>query len=50
MELGIPIDSELKQPLYEQIYVYIRDEIKKKKLIRGEKLPSTRALALSLHV
>ena len=36
--------------LYQQIYEYIRDEIKKGKLPEGEKLPSTRSLAEYLQV
>lgn len=36
--------------LYEQIYRYIRDEIKAGRLLYKEKLPSTRSLALQLQV
>lgn len=36
--------------LYEQIYEYIRNEIKEGKLLAGEKLPSTRSLAEQLGV
>lgn len=36
--------------LYQQIYEYIRDEIRKGKLPVGEKLPSTRSLAEYLQV
>ncbi|MCD7752691.1 MAG: PLP-dependent aminotransferase family protein [Lachnospiraceae bacterium] len=36
--------------LYEQIYDYIKSEIKGGKLTRGEKLPSTRILAQNLQV
>lgn len=36
--------------LYQQIYEHIRDEIKKGKLLAGEKLPSTRSLAEYLQV
>lgn len=36
--------------LYQQIYEYIRDEIRKGKLPIGEKLPSTRSLAEYLQV
>lgn len=36
--------------LYQQIYEYIRDEIRKGKLLAGEKLPSTRSLAEYLQV
>lgn len=36
--------------LYEQIYEYIRNEIREGKLLAGEKLPSTRSLAEYLQV
>lgn len=36
--------------LYEQIYEHIRKEIKEGKLLAGERLPSTRALAEYLQV
>lgn len=36
--------------LYEQIYRYIKDEIRKGKLLAKEKLPSTRSLAAYLQV
>lgn len=36
--------------LYEQIYNHIKDEIRKGKLLHGEKLPSTRSLAAYLQV
>lgn len=36
--------------LYEQIYEHIRDEIKGGKLLSGERLPSTRALAEYLQI
>lgn len=39
-----------KKCLYEQIYEHIRDEIKEGKLLSGERLPSTRALADYLQV
>lgn len=42
--------SDKKICLYEQIYEHIRDEIKEGKLLCGEKLPSTRALAEYLQV
>lgn len=48
MELNIPLDREGN--LYEQIYVYIREEIRKGALARGDRLPSTRSLAQYLHV
>ncbi|MEG1848488.1 MAG: PLP-dependent aminotransferase family protein [Lachnospiraceae bacterium] len=49
-ELSIPLEAHGKQPLYEQIYTYIRNEIREGKLLRDEKLPSTRALAEHLQV
>jgi GntR family transcriptional regulator/MocR family aminotransferase len=49
MELLIPIDAGSKKPLYEQIYTYIRDEIRKGNLAAGERLPSTRNLAQHLQ-
>lgn len=48
--LTIPIDSNLSAPLYEQIYCYIKTEIKTKKISIHEKLPSTRKLAKDLGV
>ena len=36
--------------LYEQIYSYIKDEIRKGKLLYQEKIPSTRSLAQYLQV
>ena len=49
-ELTIALNLTSKIPLYEQIYQYIRNEIKKGILIPGKKLPSTRALAKHLEV
>jgi len=37
-------------PLYEQLYLYISDEIKSGNLKRNEKLPSKKALASHLHI
>ena len=45
-ELTIPLDVHRKMPLYEQIYRYICREIKDGRMRAGEKLPSSRALAL----
>ena len=39
-----------KSHLYEQIYSYIKEEIRKGKLLYREKLPSTRSLAQYLQV
>ena len=49
MELIIPSDDS-KKPMYEQIYEYIKNEIKTAKLHKGEKLPSTRKLAADLKL
>lgn len=48
MEMNIRLDREGN--LYEQIYEYIREEIRQGSLSRGEKLPSTRSLAAYLHL
>ena len=50
MDLLIPLDSQLKKPLYEQIYAHIRREIREGNLRMGERLPSTRTLATHLKV
>lgn len=50
MELEISLDAHSTRHLYEQIYEYIREEIRGGRIARGEKLPSTRALSRSLHV
>ncbi len=50
MELLVPIDGKSKKPLYEQIYGYIRKEIRLGGLHAGERLPSTRTLAEHLKV
>ena len=49
-ELGITLTSGDGDHLYEQIYRYIRDEIRAGHLRAGEKLPSTRALAAYLSI
>ena len=49
-ELSIVLDESSSKRLYEQIYEYIRDEMKKGKLCEGTKLPSTRSLADFLQV
>lgn len=43
MEMNIRLESTTN--LYEQIYAYIRDEIRSGSLTRGERIPSSRALA-----
>ena len=48
--LTIGIDTKKKEPIYEQIYKYIRDEIKQGTLSCGTKLPSSRKLAEHLDV
>ncbi|MGL5437160.1 MAG: PLP-dependent aminotransferase family protein [Lachnospiraceae bacterium] len=50
MELLVPIDSQSGRPLYEQIYSYIRDEIRTGSLTAAQRLPSTRTLAEHLKV
>lgn len=50
MELLIPLDSQLKKPMYEQIYSYIRQEIRTGGLRAEDRLPSTRVLAEHLKV
>lgn len=48
--LTIPLDSAKKEALYEQIYAYIKTEIKDGRLSCQTKLPSTRSLAAHLAV
>lgn len=49
-DMTFELQAGTKKCLYEQIYEHIRDEIKEGKLLHGEKLPSTRALAEYLQV
>ncbi len=49
-ELVMEIDSHSNRHLYEQIYDYIKKEIREGKLLQGERLPSTRFLAEYLQV
>ena len=49
-ELTISLDTKSKVPLYEQIYHFIKEEIRTGKILSGEKLPSTRALCRFLEV
>lgn len=49
-ELTINLQTKAKEPLYEQIYHFIKTEIQKGKIVSGEKLPSTRALSRHLEV
>ena len=48
LTIELPADSE--KCLYEQIYEYIRKEIREGKLLKGERLPSTRSLAEYMQV
>lgn len=48
--LTIALDVNKKEPLYEQIYTYIREEIRMGNLECGSKLPSCRSLAIHLGV
>jgi GntR family transcriptional regulator/MocR family aminotransferase len=48
--LIIPIDTGALVPLYEQIYNYIKKEIRTGKLTVASKLPSTRSLSSSLLI
>lgn len=49
-ELTIHLKPGAKEPLYEQIYSYIRKEIMDGRMQSGEKLPSTRMLSRHLDV
>ncbi len=49
-ELTMSLDAKSKTPLYEQIYLYIKNEIRTAQLRSGDKLPSTRALCRYLEV
>lgn len=46
----INIDSSSSVPIYEQIYEYIKNEIKSGRLPQKTKLPSTRSLAIHMQV
>lgn len=50
MELMFAFDPKDTRHLYEQIYVYLRDEIRSGSLRPGERLPSTRRLAASMKI
>ena len=50
MELLIPLNSQDSKPLYEQIYQFIKDEIRSGSLKPQKKLPSSRELAKNLKV
>lgn len=49
-EVTIPLNVNANNPLYEQIYEYLKSEIQSGKISSDEKLPSTRALAKHLQV
>lgn len=49
-ELTINLNTASKQPMYEQIYEYIKFEIQRGRIPPEEKLPSTRALSKYLQI
>lgn len=49
-EIAISLDASSSVPLYEQIYVYIKEDIQNGGMPSGKKLPSTRSLAKYLQV
>ena len=49
-ELTIPLDAGEKQPLYLQIYTFIRREAEAGRIVRETSRGSARALALQLNV
>lgn len=49
-ELTMNLKTNSKNPLYEQIYNYIKNDIQTGRIPYGEKLPSTRALSRHLEV
>lgn len=50
MEFMIPLNSQDARPLYEQIYQYIKNEIRNGNLKPDKRLPSSRELAKNLKV
>jgi GntR family transcriptional regulator / MocR family aminotransferase len=44
------LDQELKQPLYMQLYNFLKQEIQFGRIARGEKLPSKRKLSIHLNI
>lgn len=50
LPVQIQLNPEDKKHLYEQIYEYIRQEIRSGNLLTGEKLPSSRYLAEFLQI
>lgn len=49
-ELAIELNADTEKCLYQQIYEYVKNEIRAGKLLKDEKLPSTRSLAEYLQV
>ena len=49
-ELTISLDPHRKTPLYEQIYGFIREEIRGGRIRAGERLPAVGAGAFGLSV
>ena len=50
LPIHIQLDPKSDKTLYEQIYEYIREEIRKGNLLQGERLPSTRFLSDYLQI
>lgn len=50
VDLLVPLNNQDSRPLYEQIYQYIKDEIRNGNLKPQRKLPSSRELAKNLKV
>lgn len=50
VDLLIPLNVQDSKPLYEQIYQFIKEEIRCGNLEASKKLPSSRALAMNLKV
>jgi GntR family transcriptional regulator/MocR family aminotransferase len=48
--MRIPLDKNLPQPLYKQIYAFLREQIEAGLLAPGARLPATRQLAKDLDV
>lgn len=50
IDLTIQLDADINSPLYEQIYLHIKREIKEGRLSKDMRLPSSRKLSESLRV
>lgn len=50
MDLMIPLNSQSREPLYQQIYSYIKEEIRCARIPAAARMPSTRTLAEHLKV